>query len=108
MIKKIFEKEKIKSFYGWFFRDYVTFPYPRISEGTRRIGLIFFTVVGGCAFVAFGWMTIFWLVVGDDDWLLTIAGFVASPVVTWVAYQLYRSAIWSLIWIFDGFTKSGK
>ena len=98
--------EKMKSFFEWFFRDNIVIPYPRIDEGTKRLGQVLTVLISvGCLlFYVFA-------AVHDGPRVYGYAMFLAliTPICAWVGYKVYRRFLLGIIllsvWVVDGFRK---
>ena len=96
----------MKSFYEWFFKDKFVIPYPRINEGTARLGqfLTIFISVGHVIFLVAA-------LIHDGPrvyFSVSIVLFLV-PICAWFGYRIYRrcifSVVWLVVWLVEGFSK---
>ena len=94
----------MKSFFRWFFRDKIVLPYPRIDEGSKRLGrtLSIFGLLGWSVFLFLLWEDQHFPTDVYDQllfyWLMGLIG-------TWIGYRVFRGCFWVVIWVIEGFGK---
>ena len=91
--------EKVKSFYNWYFKDNIVIPYPKLDEGSKRLGKLLCTSGG------IGWVIFVMVALIEHPTLPPLFHiplyFLLGLIFAWIGFRIIRGSFWAVIWIID-------